>query len=130
MKRIYKETKYKKTTLSAAILILSLFLFTGCIPNGYTKAEKNAFLREAKKTASDYLKSVYDGAVIKEIQAEITVENMEYVLTEFARGQFRWEGQLYFFAVNNETGEVCTTVFGWCTAHTSGRENRTALRRG
>lgn len=105
-----RKTKYKKVIVSVAILILSLFAFTGCIPNGYTRAEKNAFLRKAEKAASDYLESAYDGAVIKEIEAEITVEDMEYVLTEFARGRFRWQGQHYFFVVNAETGEIYTSV--------------------
>lgn len=101
---------YKKVIVIAVVSILSLFLFTGCIPKGYTREEENDFLREAKKAALAYLESAYSGAVIEEIGAETTVENSEYVLTEFARGCFRWQEHSYVFVVNAETGKVYTSV--------------------
>lgn len=101
---------YKKVIVIAVVSILSLFLFTGCIPKGYTREEEKEFLREAKKAAEAYLESAYSGAVIEEIGAETTVENSEYVLTEFARGVFHWQEQPYIFVVNAKTGEVYTSV--------------------
>ncbi len=105
MKRIYK-----RAVLAAVIVIASLCIFTGCIPNDYTKEAENALVREAEKIASDYLESAYDGAVIEEINAETTVENSANVLTEFARGRFSWQGQSYAFVVSVKTGEVYTSV--------------------
>lgn len=81
-----RKINVKKSILAVVVIGLSLFLMTGCIPNGYTKKEKNVFLKEAKEIASEYLKSKYDGATVKNIDADTAVEDMEYVLTEFASG--------------------------------------------
>ena len=105
MKRIYRRAIFV-----TVIVIVSLFSFTGCIPNDYTRAEENALVREAEKIASDYLESAYDGAVIEEINAETSVENSARVLTEFARGRFSWQGESYAFVVSVKTGEVYTSV--------------------
>lgn len=105
-----RKINVKKSILAVVVICLSLFLMTGCIPNGYTKKEKNVFLKEAKEIASEYLKSKYDGATIKNIDADTAVEDMEYVLTEFASGQFDWKGQTFDFTVDTRTGEVYTSV--------------------
>lgn len=99
-----------RVVLSAAVLILSLFVFTGCIPNNYTREEEKAFLKEAKTVALDYLGDAYSGAAVKAIEAETTVGDNGYELTEFASGQFVWQKQQYDFVVNTETGEVYTSV--------------------
>ncbi|MCM1039940.1 MAG: hypothetical protein NC434_11520 [Ruminococcus sp.] len=101
---------YKRVIIAAVTVIASLCIFTGCIPNDYTREEENALVKEAEKIAADYLESAYDGAVIKEINAETSVEDSAYVLTEFARGWFSWQGQTYAFVVSVETGEVYTSV--------------------
>lgn len=60
--------------------------------------------------ASDYLESEYSGATVKRIEAETAAKDMEYVLTEFASGNFDWQGKRYGFVVDTETGEVYTSV--------------------
>lgn len=101
----------KKIFLITVILSLILCTLTGCIPNNYTAEEEKAFLQKAKKVALSYLSDRYSGAVIREIQPETTVENAEYVLTEFANGKFVWQKHTYNFVVNAETGEVYTSVY-------------------
>ncbi|MCM1253891.1 MAG: hypothetical protein NC321_13805, partial [Clostridium sp.] len=101
---------YKRVIIAAATVIASLCIFTGCIPNDYTKEEEKALVKKAEKIAADYLESAYDGAVIKEINAETCAKDMVNVLTEFARGWFSWQEQTYAFVVSVETGEVYTSV--------------------
>ena len=60
--------------------------------------------------AAAYLESTYSGAKVKSIDINTAVENMEYVLTEFATGQFSWQGESYRFVVDTGTGEVYTSV--------------------
>lgn len=112
MKHIFLKIKRddKKIVVSVMISVLCLLVLTGCIPNGYTRKEKNAFLKDAKQMASAYLESTYSGAKVKYIDAVISIDNMEYVLTEFASGQFDWQGQPYNFVIDTETGEVYTSV--------------------
>lgn len=93
---------------------MSLVLFlSGCMPNNYTSWEERAFLRTAKNMASDYLKKQYSGARIKNIQAETDIApgGFGFDLTEFASGQFTWQGQTYEFLVNTETEQVYTSVY-------------------
>lgn len=100
----------RKEKILALLLFLLLCTLTGCIPNNFTREEEEAFLREAREVASDYLADQYSWSEIREIEPETEVEEAGYVLTEFASGQFVWKGQTYDFAVNVETGEVYTSV--------------------
>lgn len=100
----------RKEKILALLLFLLLCTLTGCIPNNFTREEEEAFLREAREVASDYLADQYSWSEIREIEPETEVEDAGYVLTEFASGQFVWKGQTYDFAVNVETGEVYTSV--------------------
>lgn len=108
--RMNNIRNHKKIIILALISMLCLVVFTGCIPNGYTRKEKNTFLKEARKMAAAYLESTYSGAKVKSIDINTAVENMEYVLTEFATGQFSWQGESYRFVVDTGTGEVYTSV--------------------
>ena len=96
--------------LSAVFAALCLFVFTGCIPNNFTREEEEAFLKEAERVAEEQLKEVYSGAAVKKIESKTTVEDAGYALTEFAGGQFVWQNKYYDFVVNAETGEVYTSV--------------------
>lgn len=101
---------WQKKKILAILLFLLLCTLTGCIPNNFTREEEEAFLREAREVASDYLSDQYSWSEIRKIEPETEVEEAGYVLTEFASGQFVWKGQTYDFAVNVETGEVYTSV--------------------
>lgn len=97
---------------SAVILSLTLLL-TGCIPDNFTSEEKLAFLEIASDIVSDYLEKQYSGAKIDNIQPETDVafDGSGYELTEFASGQFSWQGQTYNFLVNTESSQVYTSVY-------------------
>lgn len=97
--------------LSAVILFLILSTLTGCFPNNFTREEKNAFLREAREVASDYLSDRYSGGKIRKIEPVTIFVDDGYELSEFASGQFVWKRQTYDFVVNAETGEVYTSVY-------------------
>ena len=98
--------------LSAVILSLVLIL-TGCIPDNFSWKEKMAFLEVAGDMVLDYLDEHYSGAKIDDIQPETDVapDGSGYELTEFASGQFSWQGQTYDFCVNTESGQVYTSIY-------------------
>lgn len=107
----FNRVKYL-VSLSAMILSLVLFL-SGCIPNNFSPEEERAFLETASEVVSDFFDGQYSGAKIENIQAEtdVAADGSGYELTEFASGQFSWQGRTYSFLVNTETEEVYTSVY-------------------
>lgn len=96
--------------LSAIFMAFSLFVFTGCIANNFTKEEEEAFLKEAEKVAAEQLSEIYSGAEVTKIESRTAVEDDKYALTEFAGGRFVWQNRHYDFVVNTETGEIYTSA--------------------
>lgn len=108
-----KPNRIKKCVSLLMVMLSLVLLLDGCIPNNFTPEEEHAFLETASEVVSNFLDKQYSGAKIEHIQAETDVapDGSGYELTEFASGQFSWQGQTYHFLVNTETEEVYTSVY-------------------
>lgn len=108
-----KPNRIKELTSLSAMILSLVLLLTGCLPDNFTREEKRAFLKTARRVVSGFLEKQYHGAKIDNIQPETDVapDGSGYELTEFASGQFFWKGQSYNFLVNTKTEQVYTSVY-------------------
>lgn len=117
MKSVSNKTKKANRTINkislSAVLLSLVLLLGGCIPDNFSPEEERAFLETASEIVSGFLDNEYNSAKIDHIQPETDVapDGSGYELTEFASGQFFWQGRTYDFLVNTETEEVYTSVY-------------------
>ncbi|MCH5270531.1 MAG: hypothetical protein J1E83_07235 [Lachnospiraceae bacterium] len=110
---LQKPKKTKKCVNLLTVILSLILLLSGCIPDNFSPEEERAFLEIARGVVSNFLDNEYSGAKIEHIQVETDVapDGSGYELTEFASGQFSWQGQTYSFLVNTETEAVYTSVY-------------------
>lgn len=112
-KLLRKPNRIKKLVSLSAVILSLVLLLGGCIPDNFSPEEERAFLEVASGVVSNFLETQYSGAKIEHIQPETDVapDGSGYELTEFASGQFFWQGRTYNFLVNTETEQVYTSVY-------------------
>ena len=112
MKPLYEIKSVKMRYFLYLLICFTICTFgiTGCIPNAYTKEERNEQIEVGKTILNEYLEESYEGATIEKIDVLDAVASSKYQLTDYVEGTFAFGNENYRFVVNTVSKEIYTSA--------------------